>query len=263
VGSRCEERPYCSRICCADALKNALKLKELNPQVNVYIIYRDLRAYGYTEDYYTKARESGVLFIRYDESNKPEVLTQNGKLLVSVHDLILDEPLVLGADLVLLSTAVLPAEDNEKLAKMLKVPLTQNGFFLEAHVKLRPVDFATDGIYLCGTAHSPMTIEECISHASGCAARAAVLLSKDSIVVVPAVSVVDEVLCVGCGLCETVCQFNAIHTEDTESGRSARVVEALCKGCGTCGASCPQRAITMKHFTDEQLMAQIGALAGI
>jgi len=280
VGSRCEERPYCSRICCAEAIKNALKLKELNPEINIYIMYRDLRTYGYAEDYYTKARESGVLFIRYDEDNKPEVIVREqgsgardqGKpltpddyplnpLLVSFHDLVLDERLVLQADLVVLSTAVLPA-DNEELAKMLKVPLTQNGFFLEAHVKLRPVDFATDGIYLCGTAHSPMTVEECISQASGCAARAAVLLSKDSITVAPTVSVVDEELCVGCGLCEIVCQFNAIQVVDTESGRAARVTAASCKGCGTCGASCPQHAITMKHFTDEQLMAQIGALVG-
>jgi len=259
VGSRCDERPYCSRICCAEALKNALKLKELNPDINIYIIYRDMRAYGYAEDYYKQARESGVLFIRYEEDNKPEVIVQDGRLMVSVHDLILDETLVLPADLVALSTAVLPA-DNEELAKMLKVPLTQNGFFLEAHVKLRPVDFATDGVYLCGTAHSPMNIEECISQASGCAARAAVLLSKDVITVAPTVSVVDEELCVGCGLCEMVCQFNAIQVEDTESGRTARVTSASCKGCGTCGASCPQRAITMRHFTDEQLTAQVSAL---
>jgi len=261
VGSRCEERPYCSRTCCSEAVKNALKLKELNPETNVYIIYRDLRTYGYAEDYYKKARESGVIFIRYDEDDEPEVVAQDNELMVSVRDLILDEKLVLPADLVVLSTAVLPAE-NEELAKMLKVPLTQNGFFLEAHVKLRPVDFATDGVYLCGTAHSPMTIEECISQASGCAARAAVLLSKDSIVVAPTVSVVDEELCVGCGLCETVCQFNAIEVVDTESGRTARVTAASCKGCGTCGASCPQHAITMRHFTDEQLLAQVEALVG-
>ena len=261
VGSRCEERPYCSRVCCAEAIKNALKLKELNPEINIYVLYRDLRSYGYAEDYYKEARENGILFIRYEDDSKPEVMAQDGQLLVSVRDLILDEPLVLEADLLALSTAVLPA-DNEELAKMLKVPLTQNGFFLEAHVKLRPVDFATDGVYLCGTAHSPMNIEECISQASGCAARAAVLLSKDAIVVAPTVSVVDEELCVGCGLCETVCQFNAIAVEDTESGRAARVTSASCKGCGTCGASCPQHAITMMHFTNEQLLAQVGALVG-
>ena len=262
VGSRCEERPYCSRICCSEAVKNALKLKELNPDINVYILYRDMRTYGYAEDYYTEAREGGVIFIRYEEDSKPEVIEGEGQLMVSVTDLILDEPLVLGADLVVLSTAVLPA-DNEELAKMLKVPLTQDGFFLEAHVKLRPVDFATDGVYVCGIAHSPMNIEECISQASGCASRAAVLLSQDTIVVPPTVSVVDEELCVGCGLCEAVCQFNAIQIEDTESGRSARVTSASCKGCGTCGASCPQHAITMKHFTDEQLLAQVGALTDL
>jgi len=261
VGSRCEERPYCSRICCINALKNALKLKELNPEINIYIIYKDLRAYGYAEDYYTQARENGVFFIRYDDDNKPEVLTQDGELLVSVYDTILGEPLVLEADLVALSTAVLPADDNEKLAKMLKVPLTHNGFFLEAHVKLRPIDFSTDGVYLCGTAHSPMTIEECISQASGAAARATVLISKDSIVVAPIISVVDEERCAGCGLCETVCQFNAIQLTDTDTGRFARVTAASCKGCGTCGASCPQLAISMKHFTDEQLLAQVDALA--
>ena len=221
-----------------------------------------MRTYGYAEDYYTEAREGGVIFIRYEEDSKPEVIEGEGQLMVSVTDLILDEPLVLGADLVVLSTAVLPA-DNEELAKMLKVPLTQDGFFLEAHVKLRPVDFATDGVYVCGIAHSPMNIEECISQASGCASRAAVLLSQDTIVVPPTVSVVDEELCVGCGLCEAVCQFNAIQIEDTESGRSARVTSASCKGCGTCGASCPQHAITMKHFTDEQLLAQVGALTDL
>ena len=262
VGSRCEERPYCSRICCVNALKNALKLKELYPETNVYIIYKDLRAYGYAEDYYTRARESGVLFIRYDEDNKPDVLEQDGQLMVSVHDTILDEPMVLEADLIVLSAAVLPADDNEKLAKMLKVPLTQNGFFLEAHVKLRPVDFATDGVYVCGAAHSPITIEECISQASGCAARAAVLLSKDTITVAPTISVVDEELCAGCGLCEMVCPFSAAQLVDTESKRVGRVTAASCKGCGTCGASCPQHAISMKHFTDEQLMAQVDALVG-
>jgi heterodisulfide reductase subunit A len=261
VGSRCEERPYCSRICCSEAIKNALKLKELNPDVNVYILYRDMRTYGYAEDYYSLARENGILFIRYDEDGKPEVSEQDDRLTVSVRDLILDETLAIPADLVVLSTAVLPA-DNEELAKMLKVPLTQNGFFLEAHVKLRPVDFATDGVYLCGTAHSPMNIEECISQASGCASRASVLLSQDAIVVAPTVSIVDEELCVGCGLCETVCQFNAVKVEDTESGRVARVTSASCKGCGTCGASCPQHAILMRHFTDEQLLAQVGASLG-
>ncbi len=244
-----------------ETLKNALKLKELNPESNVYVIYRDLRAYGYAEDYYTRARESGVVFIRYDENNMPEVLVQDGQLIVVVHDFVLGEPLALGTDLVVLSPAVLPDDDNEKLAKMLKVPLTHDGFFLEAHVKLRPVDFATDGVYLCGAAHSPISIEECISQASGSAARAAVLLSQESITVTPTVSVVNEELCVGCGLCETVCQFTAVQVEDTDSGRTAHVTAASCKGCGTCGASCPQRAISMKHFTDEQLMAQIDALA--
>ncbi len=262
VGSRCEERPYCSRICCINALKNALKLKELYPEINLYILYKDLRAYGYAEDYYTQARESGIIFIRYDDDNKPEVLVQDDQLMVIVHDTILDEPIVLGADLIVLSTAILPADDNEELAKMLKVPLTHNGFFLEAHVKLRPVDFATDGVYVCGVAHSPITIEECISQASGCASRAAVLLSQDTITVTPTISVVDEELCVGCGLCEMVCPFNAAQLVDTESRRVGRVTDASCKGCGTCGASCPQHAISMRHFTNEQLMAQIDALVG-
>ena len=260
VGSRCEERPYCSRVCCINALKNALKLKELYPETNVYVIYKDMRAYGYAEDYYTRARESGIIFIRYDDDNKPEVLEQDGQLMVLVHDTILDEPIVLGADLIALSTAALPDDDNEKLAKMLKVPLTHNGFFLEAHVKLRPVDFATDGVYVCGAAHSPITIEECISQASGCASRAAVLLSQDTITVTPTISVVDEDLCAGCGLCASVCPFSAAELVDTESKRVGRVNAASCKGCGTCGASCPQHAISMKHFTNEQLMAQVSAL---
>ena len=261
VGGRNEERPYCSRICCSQAIKNALKIKEMNPKAEVYILYKDMRTYGFREDQYREAREQGVLFVRYDDETAPEVSLDDGRLRVVAYDPILGEQLALAPDLLVLSAAIVPRE-NESLAKQLKVPLTGDGFFLEAHVKLRPVDFATDGIFLCGMAHSPKGIEETIAQANGSAARAGILLSKDAVTVMPTISEVDEDECIGCGLCESLCEFNSIRVEQTDAGRVARTIAASCKGCGTCAASCPQRAISMRGFTDEQLLAQVRAMAG-
>jgi len=260
VGSRTEERPYCSKVCCSQAIKNALKIKELNPSCNIYILYKDMRTYGFREEFYTQARSQGILFIRYDDENKPEVTCENGRLRVNILDPILDEKLVIDSDLVALSAAIIPSENGE-LARMLKVPLNEDGFFLEAHVKLRPVDFATDGIFVCGLAHSPKPIDESISQAIAAAGRAAIPLSKGYVSVEPIVSKVSAEKCIGCGLCESLCAFNAIRLKMTPSGNKAENIPASCKGCGLCAASCPQQAITMCHFTDEELMAEVNALA--
>jgi heterodisulfide reductase subunit A len=260
VGSRDNERPYCSKVCCSQAIKNALKIKELNPSCNIYILYKDMRTYGFREEFYGQARSQGVLFIRYDDENKPEVVSENGRLRVGVRDPILNEGLVIDAELVALSAAIIPTK-NDELARMLKVPLNEDGFFLEAHVKLRPVDFATDGIFVCGLAHSPKPIDESISQAIAAVGRAAIPLSKGYVSVEPIVSRVDEEKCMGCGLCESLCAFNAIRLKSTPSGNKAENIPASCKGCGLCAASCPQQAITMHHFTDDEVMAEINALA--
>ena len=258
VGSRNEERPYCSRICCGEAVKNELKIKELSPETEVYVLYRDIRTYGFMESYYAEAASRGVLFIRYDEGHEPEV-TSEGGLRVLVTDQVLMEEILLEPDLVVLSVATLPNPENRELAQMMKVPLSRDGFFLEAHMKLRPLDFATDGIFLCGLAHSPKFIDESISQACGAAARAATVLSKESLEIEGAIAKVEEARCSGCGLCEAVCRYGAIQVGLRDGEPKADVVEALCKGCGTCASSCPAKAITMEHFADGQILAQLRA----
>jgi heterodisulfide reductase subunit A len=253
VGSRNHERPNCSRICCGQAVKNALKIKELSPNTDVYVLYKDMRTFGFREDYYREVADKGVIFIRYDDETKPEVTKENGKLGVTAWEPVLKIWIPIEPDLLVLSVATVPNPDNERLAGMLKVPLTRDKFFLEAHMKLRPLDFATDGIFLCGMAHWPKFIDESISQACGAAARASIILSKKTLEAEGIVSNVDESLCVGCGLCIAICPYGAM--EKDEKGL-AKVKEVLCKGCGTCAASCPKRAITMHQFTDEQITAQ-------
>ncbi|MCW4027574.1 MAG: CoB--CoM heterodisulfide reductase iron-sulfur subunit A family protein, partial [Candidatus Bathyarchaeota archaeon] len=253
VGSRNEERPNCSRVCCAQAVKNALRIKDVSPETDVYILYKDIRTYGFNEDYYREAASKGVLFIRYDDESKPKVTRENGKLVVSVWEPVVKSWIHFEPDLLALSVATIPSPDNQRMARMLKVPLSKDGFFLEAHVKLRPIDFATEGIFLCGLAHSPMFIEETISQACGAAGRAMTILSKETLDVEGSIASIDENLCIGCGLCISICPYSAI--EKDEMG-TAKVIGALCKGCGTCGASCPKRAITMGYFADEQIVAQ-------
>jgi heterodisulfide reductase subunit A len=259
VGARNETRPNCSRICCSQAIKNALKIKELFPKTEVYVLYKDVRTYGFKEDHYRDAAEKGVLFLRYDDEHKPKVTQQKRRLIVSAWEPVLKTWVTIKPNLLALSAATVPNGDNERLAKLLKVPLTKDGFFLEAHVKLRPLDFATDGIFLCGLAHWPKPIEESIAQACGAAARAAVVLSKKTLEVEGTVANVDENLCVSCGLCVTLCPYGAI--EKDEDG-IARVNNVLCKGCGLCAASCPEKAIDMKHFSDAQVLAEAIAALG-
>ncbi len=262
VGSRTPDRPNCSRICCAVAVKNALRLKELSPLAEITVLYRDIRTYGFMERSYKAAREKGVRFVPYAAEAKPELSPAGDALELRVRDLIVGEETTLTPDLVVLSSAVVP-HDNAPLAKMLKVPLTAEGFFLEAHMKLRPVDFATDGVFLAGMAHFPKTIDETIAQAGAAVARATAVIAKGSIGILPTISSVDQDRCVGCGLCESLFPFNAIRVVETPKGKKSETIAASCKGCGVCSASCPQNAVTIRHFTDEELCAQIEALQEI
>jgi heterodisulfide reductase subunit A-like polyferredoxin len=252
VGSRSEERPYCSRVCCAEAIKNGLAIKAQNPGTRVVVLYRDMRMYGLLEAHYTRARKSGILFVRYDEKQKPEVVLHEGALRLSVYSPVLRENILFHPDLLVLSTATIPA-DTAELAAILKVPRTTDGFFLEAHMKLRPVDFATDGIYLCGVAHSPKMIDECLSQAAAAVSRACTVLSKDQIQVGGVVSVVDQEKCAACLSCVRVCPYNVpvINAEG-----AAEIEAAKCQGCGLCASECPARAITLQHFTDDQIISK-------
>jgi heterodisulfide reductase subunit A-like polyferredoxin len=266
IGSRDDDRPYCSRICCSEAIKNALKLKSMAPEMNVYVLYRDIRTYGFKEDYYEKAREAGVLFIRYEPEREPRLETGGDGLQVFVHEPILHDDLLIRTDLLVLSQGIVaPYEENEHLSKMLKVPLNADGFFLEAHMKLRPVDFATEGIFLAGLAHSPKSIEESISQANAAVARALTYLSKKELETIGTISEVDEKKCIGCGLCESVCPYKAVEilTKRTIVGQKqvAQINKALCKGCGACTASCRSGSIDLKGFTNAEVVAQITELA--
>ncbi|MCS6805818.1 MAG: FAD-dependent oxidoreductase, partial [Blastocatellia bacterium] len=267
VGSRNKERPYCSRTCCSETIKHALKLKERDPDMQVYVLYREMRTYGFREAYYTKARKLGVAFIRYADDRPPTVVQRNGRLAVIVRDETLGETIELLVDHVILAAATIPREDNKELAQLLKVPLSEDRFFLEAHRKLRPLDFATDGIFLCGNAHSPLAIEEVISQALGAAARAATILSKDTIELEPTISHVVTENCDGCAYCVDPCPFKAItlveYVVNGEVKKRVEVNEAICKGCGTCMATCPKRAIYVWHFRPEQLLAEVKAALGV
>ena len=259
VGARTEEKPNCARICCGQAIKNALKIKETSPQTDVYVLYKDVRSYGFKEDYYRKAAEKGVLFINYDDERKPKVTNEGGKLKVRFYEPVMKEEIEIQPDLVVLSAATVPNPDNKRIAEMLKVPLTKDGFFLEAHMKLRPVDFQTDGVFLCGMAHLPKYIDESIAQACAAAARAATILSKKTLETEGIIANVDEDLCSGCRICEYLCPYGAIEMKEKDGKTVAHVIEALCKGCGVCGTACPTKAITLGHFTTEEILAQVRA----
>ena len=258
VGSRQADRPYCSRYCCSEAMKNALKLKETDPARNVSILYRDIRTFGLKEDYYKKARELGVQFFRYDEDRKPEVSEDSASLAIRVFDPIMNEHVTLKADLLALSVGTVPNPENKEIGKMLKVPTNQDGFFLEAHVKLRPVDFATDGVFMCGMAHAPKLSEETVTQANAAIARACTILTKDYIVAEGKTAYINKERCSACGLCETNCPFGAIAVDVAEA--CAVVNAVLCKGCGVCTASCRMNAADLHGFNNEEVLAQIAAL---
>jgi heterodisulfide reductase subunit A len=255
VGSREPQRPYCSRICCSHSVEAALRLKEINPDMDVYILYRDLRTYGLRENLYKEAREKGVIFIRFDLENKPRVeQTAGGGLQVTVRDKILGIPVLLTPDVLGLASAII-VKDQEKLAKMFKVPLNNDGFFLEAHMKLRPVDFATDGVFVAGLAHYPKPMDEAIAQAKAAAARAAVVLAQDAIRAGGVVAQIDPAKCSGCQACVGVCPFGAISYKEPE--HLCEVNQALCKGCGTCAANCPSECITLFGFSHKQIYTQV------
>jgi heterodisulfide reductase subunit A len=261
VGSREEERQYCSRVCCSQAIKNALKLKEMDPDRDVFVLYRDMRTYAFREDYYRKAAEQGVKFVRYEADDKPDVNIAYGDgqevVRVTVRDLTLGQHLVLDADLLVLGAAIVPNEANRGLSQLLKVPLNEDGFFMEAHMKLRPVDFASDGIFMCGMAHNPKFIEESIAQAHAAASRATTILNKKALEGEATIAEVNEVRCGACGICEITCPYGAIKL-DLEKG-SAAVNVAVCKGCGSCAAACPSSAIESKYFTSQQILKEIEA----
>jgi len=258
VGSRDDERPYCSRVCCSQAVKNALRLKKLNPKVEIQVLYRDVRTYGFLESYYQAARQSGVTFIRYEKERKPVVEAADA-LTVRVQDPILGEEMSLEPDLVVLAPAIVPRDDAAELSRMLKVPLNEDRFFLEAHVKLRPVDFSADGVFLAGLAHAPKTVEETIAQAKAAAARACTIISKSEYLAEPIVAHVDEEVCSGCGVCTHVCPYEAPQLVTKNGRRVCEVNRALCKGCGSCASLCPSGAMQQLGFDAEQVGAMVEA----
>ena len=258
VGSRNEERPYCSRVCCSTAVKNALRLKAKNPDAQVIVLYRDIRTYGLMEPYYREAREKGVVFVRYEPEDKPKVEERDGKLAIEFFEPTVRRRVTIYPDTLVLSSATIPRE-NEELALMLKVPRMADGFFLEAHIKLRPVDFATDGIYVCGLAHSPKNITESVAQAAAAAARAGTVLANDTISVGGVVAVVDEEKCAACLTCVRACPYSVPVIN--ERGK-AEIDPVKCHGCGVCAAECPGKAIQLQYFRDVQVLAKCDALYG-
>ena len=257
------DHPYCSRVCCSQAVKNALQLKEQNPETHVFVLYRDMRTYTFREVHYRQAKQEGVVFMNYDKGEPPDVVATGDGLKVCTLDPVLHENLMIDADLVVLSPCIIPQDTNEELSRMLKVPLNDDGFFLEAHVKLRPVDFATEGVFLAGMAHSPKSADETISQAKAAAARACTIISQKKYMAEPTIAAVNEDICDGCGICHPVCEYGAIEivaeVVEGEERKKAKLTEALCKGCGGCVAACPSGAMEQKGFKSEQLVAMIDA----
>ena len=263
VGARVPERTYCSRFCCMSAVKNATLIREAAADAKVWILHRDLMTYGVEfEDLYRRSMKSGVRYIRYDLEHPPLIMGEDGAVAVKVWHQLLRREVELPVDLVVLTTPLVPNEDNSHISKMLKVPLGEQGFFLEAHLKLRPVEFATDGIYICGSARWPTDVAEGISKAYAAAAKAAIPLRRGFVRPEAATAEVAELRCAGCGMCVEVCAYKALELVERDGKMVSQVSVALCKGCGTCGATCPSGAIGINHFQDVQLMAQMQALFG-
>ncbi len=254
VGSRIPDRPYCSKVCCTQSIKSALKLKEINPDMDVFILYRDLRPYGLREDLYRQARGAGIVFIRYDSDMGLTAVSEEDVLKISFTDRILGRTMDINPDLLVLASAIVP-DSESRLPQLYKVPLNDDGFFAEAHVKLRPVDFATDGVFVCGLAHAPKTIDESITQAQAAAARAVTVLAMKNVKLGGIITHIRPELCSGCLGCINVCPFGAISF-DSEAF-VAEVNPALCKGCGACSAVCPSEAPALMGFDNNQLYAQI------
>jgi len=249
--------PYCSRICCMNAIKNAILVKSQYPDTDVVILYGDLRVYKEYEDFYTKSRQLEVRFIRIMEEVPAEIgKAQGDKLKVVAYDMLAGQEVEFSADWVVLSTPLRPRKAEVLLARMLKVPISPDGFLMEAHLKLRPVDTSVDGVFLAGTASGPKDVSESIISAKAAAARAAILMANKKLKTEAITAVIDEELCIGCGLCEEICPYGAHKVVEGKS----TVIEALCRGCGACAVECPQRAISMRHFGDQEILAQVEAL---
>ena len=256
---------FCSRICCTVALKNAIEFKKRKPEAQVTILYKDIRTYGFKERLYTMARELGVVFIRYDDDHKPEVSGQSSVISVQAWDPILRRRITLETDLLVLSMPAVPRQDVHQVAKLFKVSTDADGFFLEAHVKLRPVDFASDGVFMAGMAHYPKLLDETMIQAQAAAARAARVLSRESLTAGGRVAVVDESKCTGCLTCVRICPFGVPKIKANLTGvgnivGAAHIEAAVCQGCGSCVAECPAQAIQLLHYTDAQMVAEVSAL---
>jgi heterodisulfide reductase subunit A len=292
VSIQCVRRPggveYCSRTCCTNTMKNAIRIKLLNPNCRVVVLYKDIITYGFREKFYTEARQRGTIFVRYDEAHMPQVRVtpppsppfppqvggdrggaggEKGVLEVVAWESSLQQDIVLHPDLLSLSMAIEPSEGTEKLAHILDVPLSSEGFFMEAHLKMRPMDFAREGIFICGMAHYPKFIEECITNAQAAAGRAITILSTPQMYIGGVISVVDQSKCVGCLTCVRTCPFEIpkVRYSDTGVGEikgAAYIDPAVCTGCGTCAAECPAKAIQLVAYRDDQIMGlPLGAWA--
>jgi heterodisulfide reductase subunit A len=256
VEQRDEKRPYCSRVCCTTAVKNALALKERYPEARIMVLYRDMRTFGFREAAYQKAREQGILFIRYEPERAPELDLKAGFTL-RIYEPTLRRELLVTPDLLVLAAPMIARADRQELGELLRVPLNADGFFLEAHMKLRPVDFASEGIFLCGTAHAPKFISETISQANAVAGRAASILSRKQIQVNSQIAWVDPDRCVSCMTCLHVCPYQA---PSIGPNNKAEIPAAVCMGCGSCASECPARAITLRNYGESQVMAAVQGL---
>jgi heterodisulfide reductase subunit A len=262
VGSREDQHPNCSRVCCTGTMSAAKKIKEKDPNAKVWVLYRDIRTYGFREKYYKDAANAGVKFIRFEDKEKPKVEEKGGKLEVSAKDEDTGKYIVLNPDYLVLAAGTRPQPDAGTLAPMCKVPQTKEGFFLEAHMKLRPVDFATEGIYLAGLAHGPKFLDESIAQALAASARAVTVLSKTTLEAEGIVASIDETLCDGCGMCVPTCEYKALEVVPNKKEPNKKLVEVnvgLCKGCGACVGTCPAGALTQKGYKDSQIYAMIDA----
>jgi heterodisulfide reductase subunit A len=257
VGSREPERPYCSRVCCTHSIESALHLKEINPDMTIYVLYRDIRTYGEREYLYKRARAAGIVFVRFSLDGKPKVSKNAASLKIEVMDHILEQIVVIKADLLALASAIVPYKD-EKLAQFFKVAMNDDGFFVEKHAKLGPSEFATDGVFLCGMAHYPKPIDESVAQALAASSRAVTLLAREKVQVSGTIAGVNPVFCSSCGVCIEICPYSApsFVEEGPFEGR-AGINPVLCKGCGLCVASCRSGAINLKGFGTDQIMAMI------